>query len=392
MDSELLLQSLRSADPGWSDQAGALARSQLGELPTSATALASELHLPADIAPESVGGYLSAAKALAAGKYDEATAAAMAATAGLICASTGPAAPACLGAAAFAAVALPLGQELAKLIGERTLPPSLVATPVIEPGHEPLLAQESIAIVNATERLRQSEQAAFLRLAMGFAATWRNLTGEDPPDETTADQVAGALSRAGYRWDPVLPLPSWQQDRLDVMVLDWQSKGASQDWIAAASRDFLNQCASAQLVVACAAGNDLWRRIPIDTVDARPTANQVLAEVKTRAAVLPGAVIKAATDLAARAVTDARKAWQEAHPGVTVEQYTAFQQAAGDHAAAVAAQASAGAARAALEAREIGLGGGLDVSGSSGGAGAGWVGGLVIGGFALAFLALRRGR
>lgn len=422
MTPDSIRLALEDYDPAWSDRFS---------LPGAADGRAVlEDH---GIDPEQAGEYEGAARGVvsaidAAQTGDARTAAqaSLAATSALVCAATGPGAPVCLGAALFAMAAMPLVEALSDLLKRRILPPSTVAAPVVTPGREPLSYAEQAAIITATERQRRNEQAALARLALAYAAAYRNANGETPDEDTILQALSEALGGSGYAWELIEPLPSYKAADDRAWAEAQRAAGYSEAWIAQSLNQIAQECQLPDRVIYCAPGNTLWRTIPLDTLDGRPRLNAVADELRARAEALPRALVAAAARLAAQAAEDARAAWDREHPGVTPEQYTEFMRSAGDHAAQVAAEAAAAAGPAYLESYaqthggmlpsefeaavaagevdraayerpdgrplEIGAGGGLDASGDSSGAGTAWVGGLLLGGFAILFAVARKGR
>lgn len=423
MDPASVRAVLDDYDPRWADGFRAEVDSRLGKV-TDGRAMLEEHGIdPASY--EVAAKYANAIDAAAQGNAREAALASMAATGALVCAATGPGAPVCLAAGLFAAAAIPLLEALTDLFKQRTLPPSMVAAPVVTPGREPLSYSEKAAIVTATEHQRRNEQAVLAKLAAGYERAYRNVHGDAPDPDAILEAVSDALARAGYSWDPILPLPSYKQADDAAWAEAQRAHGYAEDWIRSSLAQTAAECRNPDRVMYCAPGNTLWRSIPIDTLDARPRLVAVADELRERAQELPRAMVTAAGQLAAQAAEDARQAWQEEHPGITPEQFNAMQLAAGDAAAvasAAAGEAAAGAYldsyrethggmmpdefeaavaagevdRAAYEQADgspvIEAGGGLDTSGQSSGAGPAWVGGLLLGGFAILFMVARKGR
>jgi ElaB/YqjD/DUF883 family membrane-anchored ribosome-binding protein len=260
-------------------------------------------------------------------------------------ASAGLASPACLVAGAVAAFAAPVAEALADFFGQKTLPPSLVKTPPLVPGTEPLTAGEFVTVINATEELRRREQNVVATLGNAYARTWRSVMGREPTPAEVVTAVVGALSRGGYDWDLVHSLPSYQDAAIEQDVARWQREGQTRDWIQYAADTQRAACQDPQLVVTCAPGNDLWRRVeaPPEHTRDRANAREVLSEVRARLERLPSAVVRATGEIARMVAEDAARAWQAEHGGMTPAEWNTAQLAAMARAGEASKIASEGA-------------------------------------------------
>jgi hypothetical protein len=269
----------------------------------------------------------------------------LAAGAAAVCMAVPVGAPACLIAGAIASFAAPIGEALADLFAQKTLPPSLVRTPPVTPGTAPLSASEFVSVINATEELRRREQNVVATLGDAYARTWRSVMGKDPAPADVVGAVVSALSRSGYGWELVRALPSYQDTNIEQDVARWQREGQTRDWIEYASNTQRAACQDPQLVVTCAPGNDLWRRVedPPEHTRDRANAREVMSEVRARLERLPSAVVRATGEIARMVAEDAARAWQAEHGGMTPAEWNQAQLAAMARAGEVSKVASEGA-------------------------------------------------
>jgi hypothetical protein len=269
----------------------------------------------------------------------------LAAGAAGVCLATNVVAPACLAAVGIAAFAQPLGEALTELFTQKTLPPSTIAIPTYSAGETPLSASEMVAVIGATEELRRREANVVTTLGRAYAQTWKQITGEDSDPARIVQVVSDALSRGGYAWPLIMPLPSYNEENIAGYIEQWKREGQSDAWITSSVEPLRAQCSRPEMVITCAPGNDLWRTIedpPTHSAD-RSNAKDVVDELRTRASSLPTAVVHATGEIARMVAEDAAAEYQKTHGGMTPKAFSDAQLAAMAHAAQVSAVASSGA-------------------------------------------------
>jgi hypothetical protein len=169
--------------------------------------------------------------------------------------------------------------------------------------------------------------------------------GRDPTPSEVVGAVVVALSRGGYDWDLVRELPSYQDAYIEELVARWQREGNSADWIQDGANTQRAACQDPQLVITCAPGNDLWRRIeaPPEHTRDRANAREVVSEVRARLERLPSAVVRATGEIARMVAEDAARAWQAEHGGMSPSEWNQAQLAAMGRAAEASKVSAEGA-------------------------------------------------